>query len=187
MATLLTVFGEEAREVFSTFTGWEHVGDIAKIGPVIAKFEQYCQARKHVPFERYRFNRRVQEAGETYDQYRTALRKLAESCDFQTITPDEILRDKLVFGIRDEKTRERLLRESRLTLQRTDEICHAAESMISQMKLVQESQAITVSALASGKEDKPPEMSSVPGSAGTADGDTSSRRRNNARHMERHA
>ena len=69
-----------------------------------------------MPFERYRFNRRMQDAGETHDQYRTALRKLAENCDFQTITPDDILRDKLVFGIRDEKTRERLLRESRLTL-----------------------------------------------------------------------
>ena len=78
----------------------------------------------------------MQDAGETYDQYRTALRKLAENCDFQTITPDDILRDKLVFGIRDEKTRERLLRESRLTLQRTDEICHAAESMTLQMKVV---------------------------------------------------
>ena len=44
----------------------------------------------------------MQKAGETYDQYRTALRNLAESCDFQTITPDKILRDKLVFGIRDD-------------------------------------------------------------------------------------
>ena len=37
------------------------------------------------------------------NEYRTALRKLAESCDFQTITPDEMLRDKLkVFRIRDD-------------------------------------------------------------------------------------
>ena len=162
VATLLTVIGEEAREVFSTFSGWATDGDESKIGPVLAKFEQYCQPRKHVPFERYRFNRRMQNAGETYDQYRTALRKLAENCDFQTITPDDILRDKLVFGIRDEKTRERLLRESRLTLQRTDEICHAAESMTLQMKVVQESHAATVSALASGQEDKSLEVSSVP-------------------------
>ena len=71
-----------------------------------------------MPFERYRFNRRVQEPGETYDQYRTALLKLAEGCDFQTITPKEIVRDRLVFGIKDSKTRERLLRESSLTLEK---------------------------------------------------------------------
>ena len=33
-----------------------------------------------------------------YDQYKTALRKLGENCNFQAITPDEILRDSLVFG-----------------------------------------------------------------------------------------
>ena len=53
--------------------------------------------------------------------------KLAESCDFETITPYEILRDKLVFGIRDVKTRERVLPDSPLTLDQTDEICNAAD------------------------------------------------------------
>ena len=46
--------------------------------------------------------------------------------------PDHILHDRLVFGIRDAKARERLLRESDLTLKKTDEICHAAESMVAQ-------------------------------------------------------
>lgn len=48
--------------------------------------------------------------------------KLAEGCDFGTIMPDKILRDRLVFGIRDVKMRERLLRESELMLACTDEI-----------------------------------------------------------------
>ena len=55
VATLLTVIGEEAREVFATFSDWEHAGDDTKIQPVLDKFEQYCQPRKNVPFERYRF------------------------------------------------------------------------------------------------------------------------------------
>ena len=148
VATLLTVIGEEAREVFSTFTDWVD-DDEAKILPVLAKFEQYCQPRKNTPFERYRFNRRSQEQGESYDQYRTALRKLGESCEFQTITPDEILRDRLVFGIRDPKVRERLLRESNLTLGKTDEICRAAESMMIQMKEVDGNSGATICAVKS--------------------------------------
>ena len=135
VATLLTVVGEEAREVFATFTEWDHDGDDKKIGPVLDKLEAYCEPRKNIPFERYRFNRRCQESGESYDQYRTTLRKLPGSCDFASITPDEILRDRLVFGIRDTKTRERLLREPALTLKRTDAICHAAESTISRHKI----------------------------------------------------
>ena len=52
VATLLTVIGEEAREVFATFN-WAAVGDEAKISKVLQKFEQYCQPRLNVPFERY--------------------------------------------------------------------------------------------------------------------------------------
>ena len=136
VATLLTVIGEEAREVFATFTGWENEDDNDKIEPVLQKFADYCQPRKSVPFERYCFNRRVQESGESYEQYRTALRKLSVGCDFQSITPEEILRDRLLFGIRDNKVRERLLREPRLTLAKTDEICRAAESLDVQMKTI---------------------------------------------------
>ena len=120
VATLLTVIGEEAREVFATFTGWAEEGDDAKIVPVLGKFTAYCEPRKSVPFERYRFNKRAQELGESYEKYRTTLRKLSESCEFQSITPDEILRDRLIFGIGDVKVRERLLREPNLSLAKTD-------------------------------------------------------------------
>lgn len=87
------VIGEEAREMFSTFSDWALEGDDAKIEPVLTKFEEYCQPRKNIPFERYQFNQRAQKPRETYDQYRTALRKLSEGCSFQTISPDKILRD----------------------------------------------------------------------------------------------
>lgn len=151
VATLLTVVGEEAREVYSTFT-WENDGDSKKIGPVLDKFGEYCEPRKNIPFERYRFNRRIQETGEPYDQYRTALRKLAESCSFETITAEEILRDRLVFGIKDNKVRERLLRESKLTLEKTDEICRASESMLAQMKVVgNDTSSTSVHAVGQGK------------------------------------
>ena len=51
--------------------------------------------------------RRVQEAGETYDQYRTALLKIAAGCEFE----EKITRrnTRLMFGIRDNTVRERLL------------------------------------------------------------------------------
>ena len=91
----------------------------------------------------------MQEPGESYDQYRTALRMLAEGCTFQAITPDEILRDRLVFGIKDDKVRDRLLRESALTLSKTDEICRAAESMVAQMKVVSDTSETTINAVKS--------------------------------------
>ena len=52
------------------------------------------------------------------------------------------MRDRLVFGIRDNKARERLLRKSKLTLADTDEICHTAESTPAQMKVVDDGSAV---------------------------------------------
>ena len=155
VATLLTVIGEDAREVYSTFSNWDAEGDEAKLDPVLAKFEQYCRPRRNVPFQRYCFNRRQQEAGETYEQYRTTLRKMAQECEFGTITPDEILRDRLVFGVRDDKVRERLLREPNLTLAKTDELCRAAESMQVQMKVVGDGDNTVVHAIKADKQQWP--------------------------------
>ncbi len=45
VVTLLTVIGEEACEVFATFT-WDTVGDESKIQQVLTKFEWYCQHRR---------------------------------------------------------------------------------------------------------------------------------------------
>ena len=115
-----------------------------KIKPVLEQFADYCEPRKNVPFERYRFNKRTQEASELYDQYRTALCKLDEGCEFSTITPEEILRDRFLFGISDHKVRERLLHESALTLKKTDEICRASESSLAQMREVGQTDMVSV-------------------------------------------
>ena len=102
VATLLTVIGEDGCEVFSTFTNWDSDGDNANIQLVLSKFAEYCQPRKNIHFELCRFNQQMQEHGKSYDQYRTALRMLGVGCDFHTVTPDEILQDCLVFGIKND-------------------------------------------------------------------------------------
>ena len=58
-----------------------------------------------------------------------------ERCKFELITPNQILRDRLVFGIHDSKVHERLLREKNLSLEETDEICHSHETMVQQMRV----------------------------------------------------
>ena len=84
---------------------------------MLESFAAYCQPLNNVPFERYEFYSRMQEAGESYDHYRTDL-------------TDQILRDKLIFGIQGWKVRERLLRERNLSRKKTDDIYRAHETMI---------------------------------------------------------
>ena len=83
VATLLTVVEAEARKVFATFTDWARDTDQNKIQLVLQKFAAYYQPLKNVPFERYKF----------YDHYRTALRQLAKRWEFESIIPNQILRD----------------------------------------------------------------------------------------------
>ena len=56
VATLMTVIGKDDREVWSTFSDWPEEGDNQKIAPVLKKLGEYCEPRKNIPFERYRFN-----------------------------------------------------------------------------------------------------------------------------------
>ena len=61
---------------------------------------------------------------------------IAKNCAHDGITPDEILRDRLVLGLRDDKVRERLLRINDLSLLKAVDICKAAEQTSQQIKMM---------------------------------------------------
>ena len=119
-ATLLHVAGEEALEIYNTFT-WDEEGDDKKVAAVMAKFEAYCNPRKNVTWERHIFNTRNQQPGETIDQYVTDLKTKAKSCEFSTLS-DSLIRDRIVGGIINDSTRSRLLRTTDLTLEKAVDI-----------------------------------------------------------------
>ena len=77
-----------------------------------------------------------QRESETIDQYLTELRQIAANCDFDSITPDQLLRDRLVTGTRNAKVRENLLKEKKLTLEKAVDIARAAESTAAQIKVM---------------------------------------------------
>ncbi len=125
VSLLLNFAGEEAIEVFNTFT-FEKEEDKWIFKTVESKFEEYCNPRKNVVFERFMYWKSIQE-DETIDQYVTKLRKLIKNCEYPQQINDEMLRDKLVFGVKDVRMKERLLRESDLSLETALKMCRAAE------------------------------------------------------------
>ena len=54
------------------------------------------------------FNRRDQEPNESVDAYVTALRKLAKTCNYGSLT-DALIRDRMMVGISDNSARKKLL------------------------------------------------------------------------------
>ena len=96
--TLLYCLGEEAEGVL---TSTNATADERKVyDTVVGKFDAFFKVRRNVIFERARFNRRNQLDGETAEQYIMELYRLAESCDYGDLK-DEMIRDRLVVGIRD--------------------------------------------------------------------------------------
>lgn len=132
VATLLAVIGKEGNRIYRTLK-WDNGGDEKRMDAVLAKLEGFCLPKKNEIYQRYMFNKRNQEAHETIDQYLLELRILAESCDFGNITTEQIVRDRIVIGVKDEKIRERLLREQDLKLNKAIDIVRAAEQSRAQM------------------------------------------------------
>ena len=77
--------------------------------------------------QQFKFNTRFQQPGETIAMFLAELRHLSEHCEFG-ITLDEMLRDRLVCGIRDIRIQRRLLAEPKLTLKRALDLALAIEA-----------------------------------------------------------
>ena len=135
VAVLLNVAGPEAQDVHEHFqfdaeTAAADKKDYAKL---LDMFGEYCNPRKNVVYERFRFWSRDQNRDEHVDNWVKDLRTIAVDCEFEE-QEDLMIRDKLVFGICDTRVKERMLRESDLTLQKALDIVRAAESTKAQMK-----------------------------------------------------
>ena len=77
--------------------------------------------------KRFDFNTRCQEEGESIANYIAALRSIAEHCDYGE-TLNDMLRDRLVCGIRDKRVQRRLLQEPDLTFKQARDIALTAET-----------------------------------------------------------
>lgn len=123
-SAFLYIIGRPGREIFNTWSLPEDQQN--KIDILFEKFEAYCKPKHNVIMERYRFNSRVQQENESLDEFLTDLKKLALMCEYNNLQ-QEMLRDRLVVGIRKAVVKERLLREPELTLESAISICRADE------------------------------------------------------------
>jgi hypothetical protein len=78
------------------------------VSKIIEAFERYCIGETNVTYERYRFNGREQQPGESIEDFVADLRKMANTCQFEALE-DSLIRDRIIVGIRDEPDSRRLL------------------------------------------------------------------------------
>lgn len=105
---LLHTMGPGVNEIFDSF---EVAVEEIQYADLVKKFDTYFLPKKNLAMDRYRLFMHKQGSEETANEYATALRTLAASCELGNIK-DSILRDLFICGMRDLKLRERLLRSS---------------------------------------------------------------------------
>ena len=120
VAILLHCAGVEAIEVCNTFV-FDPASDSKVLSEVIKQFIDYCNPRKNLVYEWHNFWETNQQDGQSFSHYLTDLRTLARSCEFVEV--DNMIRDKIVFGMSDLWIKEHLLREKDLDLAKGVDIC----------------------------------------------------------------
>ena len=78
-ATLLTCIGADALEIVDGLN-FANEDERKDIDVVLEKLEVFCVGKTNEISERYQFNKRDQESGESIDSYVAALRTLAKTC-----------------------------------------------------------------------------------------------------------
>ncbi|XP_037398305.1 uncharacterized protein K02A2.6-like [Pygocentrus nattereri] len=116
------------------------------VSPELPKAKTYeqltAELKKHfnpTPSEivqRFKFNSRIRKSGESIAEYVAELRKLALHCDYKDAL-SEMLRDRLVCGVNDDRMQRRLLSETKLTFDKALELCQAIESASKDVKEMQ--------------------------------------------------
>ena len=91
VATFITCIGSDALEVYNSLP-FESDEDKMIMSKVLELMEKHCIGQTNVIYERYCFNNRNQETGESFDAYLTALKALAKTCNFGSLK-DELIRD----------------------------------------------------------------------------------------------
>ena len=109
-AIFLNTIGAEAFKIYKSLD-YPPAMDRKKLDTVISMFEAYANSYTNVTYERYVFNSRSQEGAETIDAYIRVVKDLASTCNFPPDIRDDLIRDRIVCGIRDNSLRKRLLRE----------------------------------------------------------------------------
>ena len=103
---------------------------------LLKKFKAVCEPEKNIIMERHTFNSRVQGPDEDIQKFVADLRTLAASCEYGNLK-DELVRDRVVYGINNDNVRFLLLKEKKLTLERAVELCMLNERSKEHSSLLQ--------------------------------------------------
>ena len=124
-AVLLSVCGSPTYLLIRNLVSPEKPTDKTYV-QLVKMVREHVSPPPPVSVQRFHFNSRIQKDAETVAQFVTELKRLSEYCSFGE-TLDDMLRDRLVCGVRDSRLQRRLLTEKDLTFAKAFELAKLAE------------------------------------------------------------
>lgn len=99
VAAIITCIGPKALTIHNDLP-FQSEAETKNLAKILELWESYYLGRANIIYERYRFNKRDQEAGESIDTYASNLRSLSDTCNYGALN-DEMIRDRIVCGVRE--------------------------------------------------------------------------------------
>lgn len=123
--TFLNAVGEEAVEIFDSF----NLTDEQRLvyADVVKSFADFCEPKKNTVYERYVFSQRQQKIGEPFDNFLIEIRRLVRTCEYGNME-NEMLRDRIVQGINQQRLQRELLGTANLTYDLAVSKCRSHEA-----------------------------------------------------------
>ena len=151
---LLYMLGPKSEELIKSLNLSK--ADLKSYKSVKEKISHFYEPKHNVIFCRAKFNARYQNQGEPIEAYISSLHQLADKCKYGTIE-QELIRDRLVVGIRNKKLSEKMQLTEGLTLEKAIDMAVQQELVHKQQKDMQ----------ANGfNGSKPPSLSHIDGKKG---------------------
>ncbi|VDI10629.1 Hypothetical predicted protein [Mytilus galloprovincialis] len=131
---LMIWIGNKGRDIYST---WDlSVDDKKKLDVHYQNFEKHVRPKSNKIYSRYKFLSRVQKEIDTFEEYLTDLKILVKDCGYAT--PEEMVRDAIVFGTKDHKVREKCITEgSELSLEKAINFARTYELSKAQLQTME--------------------------------------------------
>ncbi|XP_058448606.1 uncharacterized protein K02A2.6-like [Malaya genurostris] len=156
VATFKSALGSEARRIFNLWPLQEQQRNT--VLACMESLSMYMVPRKNIKLARYEFYQCRQEPGddnsepESMTKFINRTRELIKDCNFGEME-NEMLRDKIITGIRDLSLKKRFIEQQDLTAEQVIEQCRTEEVTRAEMTRNQwiESQQHTVNKITEGK------------------------------------
>lgn len=110
IANMLLLMGRSCVPIYDQFTFDDSTESKKKtLKNVIKMFDNHFEPVKNVIFERCKFNNLRQEANQSIHQFIVAVQTQAANCDYGEPMVNELVRDRIVVGVKDSNLRDYLI------------------------------------------------------------------------------